>query len=117
MVQSLIVDEQISFVWSYVLEFENKRNPFPEKRDAILAFKRFASEIIGPNKVIEETAKELQSKGLRTYDSLHVACAAFAACDYFLTVDDRVLNKQIDGIKVTDPVVFINKLLKEGMIP
>ena len=30
-IQSLIVEKQMDFAWSYVLEFENARNPFPEK--------------------------------------------------------------------------------------
>ena len=114
MIQSLIVDRDINFVWSYVLEFENSRNPFPEKRDTILAFKRFASEVILPNQEIEDAAKELQHKGFKTFDSLHLACAVFAGCNYFLTVDDGALNKQCKGIKITDPVFFINQWLKEG---
>lgn len=114
MVQALIVEGQIDFAWSYVLEYENSNNPFAEKRETILAFKRFASKIIRPNPIIEETAKEFQSKGLKTYDSLHIACAIYAGCDYLLTTDDRVLKKPCNEIKVTDPVIFINQWLKEG---
>jgi len=55
-IQSLIVKGYINFVWSYVLEFENAKNPFMEKQSTILAFKQFASEIILPNTIIEETA-------------------------------------------------------------
>ena len=117
MIQALIVDDQINLVWSYVLDFENSKNPFPEKREAILAFKGFAHEIVVPGQEIEKVARGLQSKGLKAYDSLHVACAIFAGCDYFLTVDDRVLNRQIEDIVVTDPVDFINQLLKEGRVP
>ena len=112
MIQSLIVDGQISFAWSYINEFENAKNPFSEKRDTILAFKQFASEIVRPDPAIEETAKEWQRKGLKTYDSLHMACAIHAGCDYILTVDDKVLNKQSEEIKITDPVIFINQWLK-----
>ena len=117
MIQSFIVDGHIDFVWSYVIEFENAKNPFPEKRDTILAFKRYACEVIAPNTAIEESAKALQQKGFKTYDSLHVACAIYAGCDYFLTVDDRALKKQCDEIIITDPVVFINQWLKEGSAP
>ena len=46
MIQSLIVDGDIDFTWSYVLEFENSKNPFLEKRNTILAFKQYASEIV-----------------------------------------------------------------------
>ncbi|MCL2200345.1 MAG: hypothetical protein FWB75_00135 [Oscillospiraceae bacterium] len=116
MVQSFIVEGHIDFVWSYMIEFENAKNPFPEKRGTILAFKQYASEVITPSLAIEESAKTLEHKGLKTYDSLHIACATFAKCDYFLTVDDKVLKTQSDEILITDPVVFINQWLKGGNI-
>jgi len=113
MIQSLIVNMEIDFVWSYVLEFENSKNPFAEKRNTILAFKPYAIETVHPNPLIESIANTLQSKGLKAYDSLHIACAAFSNCDYFLTVDKKVLNKSISEIKITDPVIFLNQWLKE----
>jgi len=114
LIQSLIVDGQIELVWSYILEFENSKNPFQEKRDTILAFKKYASEIIEPEKAIEDAAKNFQLKGLKAYDSLHLACAISAGCDYILTVDDKMLKKQVDDIEIIDPVIFINQWLKEG---
>ena len=117
MIQSLIVEGHINFVWSYVLEFENAKSPFLEKRNTILAFKRFAGECILPNPKIEEIAKEMQNKGFKPFDSLHLACAVFAGCDHFLTVDDRVLNKQYNGIKIIDTVIFINQWLKNEGTP
>jgi len=117
MIQSLIVDEQIDFVWSYVLEFENARNPFIEKQNTILAFKPYAIETIYPNPAIEMIANRLQAKGLKAYDSLHIACAVQARCDYFLTVDKKVLNKECAEVKIADPVVFINQWLKERSTP
>jgi predicted nucleic acid-binding protein len=117
LIQSLIVEGHISFVWSYVLEFENAKNPFPEKRDTILAFKRYANEVVLPNQEIEEAAKILHGQGFKAFDSLHVACASFVGCDYILTVDDRMLNKQCDNIRITDPVIFINQWMKKGEAP
>ena len=113
MIQSLIVDGKIDFVWSYVLEFENSKNPFVEKRNTILAFKPYACETVQPNPSIEIMANALQNKSLKAYDSLHVACAAFSGCDYFLTVDRKVLNKHCTEINITDPVIFLNHWLKE----
>ena len=87
MIQSLIVEGKIDFVWSYVLEFENSKNPFVEKWNTILAFKPYAIETVHPNPQIESIANTLQGKGLKAYDSLHIACATFSNCDYFLTAD------------------------------
>jgi len=113
MIQSLIVEGQIDFMWSYVLEFENNKNPFVEKRNTILAFKPYAVQTVKPAPEIESIANALQGNGLKTYDSLHLACAAYAGCDYFLTVDKKVLNKQYSKITITDPVIFLNQWLKE----
>ena len=117
MIQSLIVDGKIELVWSYVLEYENSKNPFQEKRDTILMFKKYAYKVIEPNRVIEDTAKDFQLKGLKAYDSLHLACAIHTDCDYILTVDDKMLKQQNDDIIITDPVIFVNQWLKEGSTP
>ena len=92
LIQSLITDGHIDFAWSYVLEFENAKSPFFEKRDTILVFKQYACETILADPQIEVAAKQLQTKGFKTYDALHVACATSSGCDYFITVDDRVLG-------------------------
>ena len=117
MIQSLVIEGRIELVWSYIIEYENAKNPFPEIRNTILTFKQYSSEIITPNQRIEDTAVKLQNRGFKTFDSLHIACALFARCDFFLTVDDRVLNKQYNGIIISDPVVFINQWLKEEKTP
>ena len=67
---------------------------------------------------VEETpeiilqAEKLISKNLKSKDALHIACALYAGCTYFLTTDDKILNKNhlIDGIEVINPVQLINKL-------
>ena len=112
LIQTLITEGRIDFVWSYVLEFENAKSPFTEKRDTILAFKQYACKTVLTDSRIETIAKQLQVKGFKTYDALHTACATVSGCDYFITVDDRVLNKQYDGVKITDPVAFANQWLK-----
>ncbi len=48
--------------------------------------------------------------GLKPVDALHVACAATAGADYFITTDKRILNKTIYGVKLADPVEFIRIL-------
>ena len=107
----------VPFIWFCLtcnVEFENSKNPFLEKRNTILVFKQYISEVIHPDPTIEVIAKAWQSKGLKLYDSLHMACAIFSGCDYFLTVYDGVLNKRCSEIKIVDPVIFINQWLKKG---
>ena len=110
--QSWIVDGKISFVWSYVLEFENAKNPFVEKQNTIAAFKQYASEIAVHSQIIDTAAEKLQKLGIKPFDALHIACAIHTGCNYFLTVDDKILKKQVQGIAITDPVAFVNDVLK-----
>jgi predicted nucleic acid-binding protein len=44
-------------------------------------------------------------------DSLHIACAIVANCEYFLTTDDQVLKwqNQTGDIKIADPILFIKE--------
>ena len=58
-------------------------------------------------------AESLRQKGLRKIDALHMACAIHAGCDYFITTDDRILNKSetINDITIDDPIGFIKKEL------
>lgn len=39
-------------------------------------------------------AESLADKGFKAHDALHIACAVFSDCEYFLTTDKRVLKKQ-----------------------
>ena len=59
-----------------------------------------------------EYSNQLMSEGIRKFDALHIACALHAECDYFLTTDDKVLNKdkQIEGIKITGPFGFVKEM-------
>lgn len=56
-------------------------------------------------------AEELVEMGLKSKDSLHLACAIALRCDYFLTTDDHLIKKAIliAEIKVTDPIAFMRE--------
>ena len=54
-------------------------------------------------------ANQLKIKGLGTKDALHIACAIYAKVDYFVTTDDKVLNKSIDLLNIISPIDYINK--------
>ncbi len=50
--------------------------------------------------------------GKPSMDSLHIACAIYSQCDYFLTTDDKVLKKSdiIEEINIVDPFGFIKEV-------
>ena len=106
-IQKLIVDKQVEMVWSYVLFIENYDNPFESRREAITDFSKNAVDVILENDTILAKAKEICGTGVKEKDSLHIACAIFGGCDYFITTDDRALKYRDDKIRIIDPIQFI----------
>lgn len=100
-------------VWSYILDYENSKNPFQERKEQIIKWKKYALTDVEENQEIIDTAILLNNKGLQKMDSLHIACAIFAKADYFLTTDDKVNKKAstIANIKIADPIDFIKQAL------
>ena len=63
------------------------------------------------NEEIILTAEKLQTdKNFKTYDALHIACAIFANCDYFITVDRKLLNTPVKEIKIISPINFLQEV-------
>jgi len=110
-IQDDIIEGSINFVWSYILEAENTANPFEERERAIREWKQHAIVNIKENSAILEKAKNLSQKGVRRKDALHIACAISAGCKYFLTTDDKILNKNeiIEELTIIDPIGFIKE--------
>lgn len=54
--------------------------------------------------------ESLMKRGVKLYDALHVACAYVGGCDRVLTVDDGLLNKPINEIKVQNPIDFVREM-------
>lgn len=111
-VQDDILEKKFELVWSYILEAENMANPFEERKNAIVDWREQAIIKVTENHIILNKAKNLNKIGLRSKDALHISCAIFAGCSYFLTTDDKILNKngKIEEIMVIDPIAFIKEV-------
>ena len=114
----LAIQEEIrrgtyQLIWSYILDYENSKNPFQERKEQIIKWKKYAIANVEENTDIINTAILLNNEGLQKMDSLHIACAIFAKADYFLTTDDKVNKKAstIANIKIADPIDFIKQAL------
>lgn len=116
-VQHLIREKKLDLVTSYVLDYENSRNPNATRRDTIAEFFTNAVEYVGADKNDEilPIANKIQTTGVKVSDSCHVACAEYAKCDYFLTTDDRILKYKSDKTMILNPVQFIQILSEEGL--
>lgn len=108
-IQERVVAGEIELAWSYMLDYENAANPFEERRAAVGAWRRRAIVDIVEEPALLAHAKELVALGLRSKDALHVACAAAAICDYFVTTDDVLLKRlaRQSRIVAVDPTAFV----------
>ena len=112
-VQEEIRAGKFQLAWSYILDYENSKNPFQERRIRIGGWKKYAAQSIQESKELLEKANCLNPVGLQKIDSLHIACAVLSECEYFLTTDDRILKRadEIGDVKVADPIAFIKEVL------
>ena len=99
-------------VWSYMLDYENQKCPFPERRDQISKWRAYAMEDIEEDEGLINSAKLIGQTGIKKMDSLHIASAIKGNADYFLTTDDVILKRAslIANIKITDPIGFIKEV-------
>lgn len=91
-----------------MLEYENSRNPYPIKQEAINRYLQMAGSRQEVNEAIRQRAEQLEHNGLKAVDALHVACAEAVSSDYFITCDKRLINR-CSGLtlKVLNPVDFV----------
>ncbi len=74
-VQEKIIIGKLQLIWSHILEYENMQNPFIERRNAIIEWKKIAAENIGGAKNVVARASEFTRHGVKSKDALHIACA------------------------------------------
>ena len=108
-VQEKILIGKLQLIWSHILEYENMQNPFIERRNAIIEWKKIAAEKIEGTKNVVARASEFTRNGVKSKDALHIACAIEGKAEYFLTTDDKLLKKlaKTKELIVINPVNFI----------
>ena len=112
-IQEDIRSGSYQLVWSYILDYENSKNPFRERREQIAKWQVYSEEDIEEDEKTVKLAVLVSQHGIKKIDSLHIACAIKARVAYFLTTDDGVLKKAtlIQGVRITDPIGFIKEVL------
>jgi len=85
---------------------KNTDNPYDNKL-IIQSWEKIATEFCDFDEKILEQGKELQKLGIKENDSLHIACAIFTNCDYFITTDYKLTTKDVEKIKIINPIDFI----------
>ena len=109
-IQENIVSGRFKLAWSYILEYENSQNPFPERKETIENWKKYAITDTGESKDLIDLAMKLQNQGVKPKDALHISCATVLNCDYFITTDLMLIKKlrNFETVKVVNPVDFVS---------
>jgi len=111
-IQKEILEEKYDLVWSYIINYENSENPFNDRKESISDWESVAEKYVPFSDEALAKGKEIQLLGIKLKDALHLAYAIIGNCDYFLTCDNGILNKNINEIKVINPIDFVEMELK-----
>ena len=109
-IQRMIFERKVELVWSYVLKFENSRNPFEAKKNAIARWEKLSSFFVNITDKIVADAKTITETGVKNTDALHIACAIAGNCNYLITVDKRLLAYRDSRIIICNPIEFFNQI-------
>ena len=104
----MVEAKTVELISSSVLEYENSRNPYPIKQEAMSRYLQLAKLRQEVDEAIRQRAEELEQNGLKAIDALHVSCAEAVNSDYFITCDKRLINR-CSGLtmKVMNPADFV----------
>ncbi|MCL2187599.1 MAG: hypothetical protein FWC16_05820 [Defluviitaleaceae bacterium] len=109
-IQSLVKLKAIKLVASFVLMEEVNASSEIVKVQAVMSFiNEHSSVFVGSDCINELTpmAANAIMTGVKAKDAIHLACAIFAECDYFISTDKRLLNYTSDKIKLLNPIEFM----------
>ena len=109
-IQKTVFERKVELVWSYILKFENSRNPFAAKKNAIGRWEKLSSSFVSMSDEIVAAAEKIMAAGVKNADALHVACAIAGNCHYFITVDKRLLGYRDNRIIICNPIEFFNQM-------
>ena len=108
-IQQQMRDGVVEYVWSEVLDFEVGRSRFLDRKRQILPWAGGATVDVDLNEDIRARAREFEAVGIKPMDSLHLACAEAADCDWFFTTDTGILKKakSVASVRVANPIEFV----------
>ena len=109
LIQSMMRTGVVEYAWSFMLRMECSRNPDPQRKHAVTAWVNGAVVDVAPTDEIGARAHEFEALGVKPSDAIHLACAEFASCDWFFTVDRGILKKihNVGSMRVANPVDFV----------
>jgi len=113
-IQNQIKKKMYDLVWSYMSDLENSNNPNIENKMSIQIWENIAKIKCISSENILEMGKKIINYGVRPNDALHIACALETQCEYFITTDTGLINKNIENIQIINPIDFVRKMEGEN---
>ena len=108
-IQASVREGKYALIWSFMLDYENGKNPYEEKREAISTWKEIAADFCLPSDLILLKGQSIMALGVKNADALHIACAIESGCDYFITTDEKLVGKSVPSIRIVDPIDFVKE--------
>jgi predicted nucleic acid-binding protein len=123
----LIEKGKYNIYWSFMLEDENNKNPYINRKSYIKLLSNICKDVIVPDNQIKILAQNIiDNSNAKIKDALHIACATFGSCEYFITCDDKLiktiisnkknLHKLIRNVKILNPVDFLREEMNVDVI-
>ena len=113
-IQHEVLLGKYSLIWSFILFYENDKNPFADRKSQIGLWENAAEHIVANENAVRDKARSIMDVGIRAKDALYLACVVCAHADYFITTDRKLLNKAIEGIIIINPIDFVRRLQNES---
>ena len=113
-IQDQIKIDKYDLVWSYMSDLENNNNPNIENKISIQIWENIAKIKCRSSENILEMGKKIINYGVKPNDALHIACALESQCEYFITTDIGLINKNIENLKIINPIDFVRKMEEEN---
>lgn len=113
----MVEEGNARLVSSSVVAYEISRHPDEAKRQWIQQITKQATVNLTVNESIRQRGQELEQKGLKAMDALHVATAEAALVTCFVTCDDRLIRRYRamlnQPIVVCTPAEFVENYTAE----
>ena len=116
-IQNLVEKGEYDLIGSYILDYECSNIPSPMRKKAIVDYIRHNIKgYVGSERAdkLSQKAQEIMSTNVKEYAAYHVAAAIYAGCEYFISVDKRLLKYKTDEIIIVSPIEFIAVTETEG---
>ena len=108
-----IILKNIELATSFMLHYENNQNKnINNRNNNDFLIRNYRTIYIGVDSIekLKILVDEIILSGVKQKEAYHIASAILSDCDYFITVDKKLLKYKTDKVKIINLVDFIKIL-------